>query len=336
MNKNDCLVSVIVPVYNVESFLGKCIDNLLAQSHENIEIILVDDGSKDASGRIADDYSKKDTRIKVAHQNNSGVSSARNLGIGMASGEYICFVDADDTMSEDYVQYLLNLIVDNHADIAMTKDMFNSYRLKQNKDSDKTEVISGYEAAKCFLYYYYPIGVYSKIFTRSLLDNIRFVSELFVGEGFNFNMAALQRADRVCIGYKRVYTYRLDNATSCMTAFNIKKVECGIEALQVIKKNLLFTDRVMLHAWNYANWVTYCSMWIFIKTGKSETLYPELYENYLEIVKRDAHYAFDAPISFSEKIKAFIFMIWPSLYHYLRNGRRIFYSKFLFLAKYSR
>lgn len=98
------LVSIVVPIYNVEKYLAKCIDSILSQTYRNVELILVDDGSIDLSGRICDDYAKKDVRVKVYHKKNGGVSSARNFGIGVAQGEYIAFVDSDDWVGKDYLE----------------------------------------------------------------------------------------------------------------------------------------------------------------------------------------------------------------------------------------
>lgn len=105
------LISVIVPVYNVEQFLPRCVDSILAQTYQNLEIILVDDGARDASGRICDEYAAKDTRIRVIHKENGGLSSARNAGIDAARGEYLAFVDSDDWIEPDTYQHMLERMV---------------------------------------------------------------------------------------------------------------------------------------------------------------------------------------------------------------------------------
>ncbi|MDQ1143763.1 glycosyltransferase involved in cell wall biosynthesis [Bacillus sp. SORGH_AS 510] len=133
MGKSEIKVSVIVPIYNVEKFLSKCIETIINQSYKNLEIILVDDGSPDRSGEICDEYAAKDKRIKVIHQKNSGVSSARNAGINAATGDYVCFADGDDYLMPDYVEYLMDLAVRNDADISLTTDMFSNYQLNQVK-----------------------------------------------------------------------------------------------------------------------------------------------------------------------------------------------------------
>ena len=101
------LISVVVPIYNVEDVLCFCIDSILNQTYSNFELLLVDDGSTDKSGDICDQYARKDTRIRVFHKENGGVSSARNLGIDNAIGECICFVDSDDYLEPDYLEILL-------------------------------------------------------------------------------------------------------------------------------------------------------------------------------------------------------------------------------------
>lgn len=114
-------VTVIVPVYNVSSFLSKCIESICEQEYPFLEIILVDDGSTDESGKICDSYAEKDARIKVIHKQNQGVSSARNTGLDVATGRWICFVDGDDYIMPEYVSYMLALGVAYDADIACRK-----------------------------------------------------------------------------------------------------------------------------------------------------------------------------------------------------------------------
>ena len=101
MENNRPKISIVSPVFNVEKFLARCLDSLVNQTLSDIEIILVDDGSPDNSGRICDEYAKKDDRVIVIHKENGGVSSARNVGIDKAKGKYICFVDSDDYVSKD-------------------------------------------------------------------------------------------------------------------------------------------------------------------------------------------------------------------------------------------
>lgn len=111
------LISVIVPIYNVEKYLDRCVDSIINQTYKNLEIILVDDGSPDNCPKMCDDYAKIDNRIKVVHKENGGLSDARNVGMKVATGEYVSFIDSDDYISLDFYETLLETIVDNDSDI---------------------------------------------------------------------------------------------------------------------------------------------------------------------------------------------------------------------------
>ena len=113
------LISVIVPVYKVEKYLNQCIESVLAQTYQNLEIILVDDGSPDRSGEICEEYAKKDTRIRVLHKSNGGLSTARNTGLQIISGAYIAFLDSDDYLAPDMYETLYRELIENDADIAV-------------------------------------------------------------------------------------------------------------------------------------------------------------------------------------------------------------------------
>ena len=135
--KNMPLVTIIVGIYNGERYLAECIDSILKQDYTNIEIILVDDGSPDDCGKIVDEYAAKDNRINVIHQENAGVSISRNNALNVAKGEYICIIDQDDCISSDYVSYFYNLIKENNAEIALTrqpKKFFGKYEEENFKE----------------------------------------------------------------------------------------------------------------------------------------------------------------------------------------------------------
>ncbi len=125
----DKLISIIIPVYNVERYLRECIDSIIAQTYKNLEIILVDDGSSDKSGEICDEYSKKDSRIKVIHKKNGGLSDARNVALDIAKGDYIGFIDSDDYIEKDMFQILYNLAEEYNAEISS----ISFYKMLENK-----------------------------------------------------------------------------------------------------------------------------------------------------------------------------------------------------------
>lgn len=146
-------ISIIVPVYNVEQYLCECIDSMLAQIFEDYELILVDDGSPDRCGQVCDEYAALDERVRVIHQENAGVSFARNIGIDIARGNYISFVDSDDIISAFYLKELYEKIIEYQADISICemKEFDEKNTFKMNRESDiksiKKKVLSGKEAA---------------------------------------------------------------------------------------------------------------------------------------------------------------------------------------------
>ena len=317
----DIKVSVIVPIYNVGKYLVKCIDSLLKQTHNNIEIILVDDGSPDNSGRICDKYSNLDNRITVIHKDNHGVSAARNTGIDNASGDYICFVDGDDYVMEDYVEYLLKLCVDYNAEISLSERMFSNYR-KAQITNDNISVHSGEDAAVDILCYKMAIGVYNKMFKRSLIgDRVRFIEKQFIGEGFNFNVTAFQLAKTVVIGYRRIYYYRQDNLDSATKKFSEKKWENGLQSIEDIKKNLIIRSNRMMRAWRYAKWRTNSDVFDLIVLSGSQKQCPDMFNKCLKVIKKWNYSAFKTETSRNERLRALAFSINPYIIPFVMKLR---------------
>lgn len=171
-------VSIVVPVYKVEKLLDRCVHSLLNQTYKNLEIILVDDGSPDSSGDICDHYSKIDTRVKVIHKLNGGLSDARNFGIEKASGDYIMFVDSDDYIDEDSVNVLVKFATQNNLDIACA----DAYRIiefegKENKErligeKSFSKVITGEEfLVKSIEDKNYSVAVWSRLYKTDLIKD---------------------------------------------------------------------------------------------------------------------------------------------------------------------
>ena len=152
------LISIIVPVYKVEPYLNKCVDSIINQTYKNIEIILVDDGSPDNCGKICDDYTKKDSRIKVIHKKNGGLSDARNYGIEASIGDYIMFVDSDDYISANMCEILLKTAKKYNADIINCnfEEVFSNAESRINRQAvnKNEEVFSNLDMLKTFFFNY--------------------------------------------------------------------------------------------------------------------------------------------------------------------------------------
>ena len=185
MEKSDELISVIIPVYNVEAYLERCIESIRAQSYLNLDIILVDDGSTDKCGEICDAFAKEDNRIQVFHKKNGGLSDARNFGICHAKGEYIVFLDSDDFVLKDYIGHLYLLIKHFGSDIAVScaKKVYSIENNPNNEEFylEKSLVFSSEEALEDMLYREnIPIYAVAKMYKRFLFLDVQFPKgELF-------------------------------------------------------------------------------------------------------------------------------------------------------------
>lgn len=211
------LISVIVPVYRAEKYLPRCINSILNQTYKNFELILVDDGSPDNSGKICDDYALKDNRIKVIHKENGGVSSARNAGIDVANGEYINFIDSDDWVPLDSLEILLNAIVENNADLSVGGYESRELKIVNNSlpyktilldenflvDASELKILdSGHFHSSC-----------CKLFKKQIIKsaNINFNLSIKQGEDCLFVREYLLNSKKIITLNQNVYYYNLIN-----------------------------------------------------------------------------------------------------------------------------
>jgi len=209
MNR-DTKISVIVPVYNVEEYLARCVDSVLAQTYENLEVILVDDGATDTSGSICDDFAAKDSRVRVIHKENGGLSSARNTGLEAATGECIAFVDSDDWIESDAYAHLLDLMEKHQVKLVCGGRYDVSGKTGQRTVGlcpRREEVISGEElAGRIFLWDGCDSSACDKLYHRSLLENFRY-PEGKVCEDVPVTYKIVLQADRVAMSDKPFYNY---------------------------------------------------------------------------------------------------------------------------------
>ncbi len=187
-------VSVIVPVYNVEKYLPCCLESLMNQTLQNIEIICIDDGSKDSSPAIIDDYALRSSKIKAVHVKNGGVSRARNTALCMAQGDYIGFVDSDDYVSPEMFSTLLEYARESGASIVQC-----SYDKASRRTSEVKTLQEAAEIVTAFMDYDITNAVWDKLYRRDVIDKIRFPEDLKFAEDFEFNAHALIKAERVTI-----------------------------------------------------------------------------------------------------------------------------------------
>lgn len=206
----DAMLSVIVPVYNVEPYLARCVDSILAQTYENLEVILVDDGSRDTSGQICDEYAAKDSRVKVIHKENGGLSSARNAGIDGARGEYLAFVDSDDWIEPDAYAHMLGMMKKYEAKLvcAGRYDVDGATGEKRVGLCPKKEACITAEemVGRIFLWDNCDSSACDKLYHRSLLETFRY-PEGRVCEDVPVTYKIVLRAGRVALCDKPLYNY---------------------------------------------------------------------------------------------------------------------------------
>ena len=224
VSKNP-LISVIVPVYNVEEYLKKCVDSIINQTYKNLEIILVDDGSTDNSSLICDTYAEKYEQIKVIHKKNGGLSDARNVGIDLAKGEYLTFIDSDDWIKEGFIEYLYNLNLSNNTMIAVAPYIVvtnskqincgNGYRnavLEQKEALKRILLDQGYTVSSC-----------SKLYHRSLFDNIKYpVGKIFEDTATTYKL--FLKCESISFGSNGGYYYYKRDNSIINSGYNSKQL----------------------------------------------------------------------------------------------------------------
>ena len=273
MERTALKISVIVPVYKVEPYLRRCVDSILAQTHKNLEVILVDDGSPDGCPAICDEYAAKDSRVKVIHKENGGVSSARNAGLDTATGDYIGFVDSDDWIEPDMYEDLLGALKETEADFSMCGfALLNGP--EAGRETMPPEVMGDRCAAgsvtRTMLYsitqenYPNPIFDYcwGKLFDARLWDKIRFDTMVSVGEDAFAVFQVLQHCFVVGFCRKALYHYDIrpdsaahsDGLTKSRNIYNMTKRMVELDSLTPDVR-VLCVENAVAYTFCYINWL---------------------------------------------------------------------------------
>jgi|WetSurMetagenome_2_1015567.scaffolds.fasta_scaffold13810_6 glycosyltransferase involved in cell wall biosynthesis len=237
-NQNETLVSIIVPCYNVEKYLKRCVDSITNQTYNNIEILLLDDGSTDNSGEIANELAKKDQRIKVLHKKNEGLGFARNSAITNITGNYVTFVDGDDVVSPSYIIKLITLINKYSADIAISQFIKWTKILPSIKNGYYKEgVLSPIEAVECMFYQKkFDTSAWGKLYKANLFNDIKF-SNAYISQDLETIYKLILSTSKIAYSMEPTYYYyiRGDSLTGCK--FNIKKLDI-IKVINAISNNI--------------------------------------------------------------------------------------------------
>lgn len=236
------LISIIVPIFKAEEYLSKCINSILSQTYTNFELLLIDDGSPDNSGKICDEYASKDTRIRVFHKQNGGVSSARNLGLKEAKGEWICWVDADDWIENNMLELLVNKALQDFADMVMCD--YKTIGLKY-KDSTYCEtnilgvsINNKLDLVKDSLSNLISGALWFKICKKDLYTkyNINFIEGADMIEDFSCSIKLIHYSSKITYVNEVLYNYNRLNMDS-LSYYKDKKQICKMVDDSIINLN---------------------------------------------------------------------------------------------------
>lgn len=218
------MISVIVPVYNVEKYLRNCLDSIINQTYTDLEIILIDDGSTDKSGAICDEYAQKDARIKVVHKENGGLSSARNVGLDVASGEYVTFIDSDDYIEFDTVSSVVDAISKEHVEIVLIREKQVNIKGETTKIVGDKPTNTTFFKDKDFLidlvFDKQVNGACDKFYKREFIRDLRFEEGRHHGEDMLFNVCYLDCVKNVGYIDSIKYSYVANEGSVTHSSFN--------------------------------------------------------------------------------------------------------------------
>ncbi len=220
------LVSVIVPIYKVEAFLDRCVQSILNQTYSNLEVILVDDGSPDNCGRMCDEYALKDSRVRVIHKENGGLSDARNAGIAKATGAYITFIDSDDYVEADYVQVLYDTLKRGKAMMAISSHrVLYDGGMVLSKGTDENTVLDPATVLDRMLYHEdIDLSAWGKLYARQLWENVRFPKgRLFEDAATTYKL--MDKCSRIAVDSKETYNYIIRQNSISNNEFSPKKMD---------------------------------------------------------------------------------------------------------------
>ena len=247
MVDKNILVSIIVPVYNVEDYIDQCIERIVDQTYSNLEIILIDDGSTDDSGKIIDNWAKKDSRITVVHQENAGLSAARNIGIVNSHGKWLSFIDSDDYVSPKYIEVMLSaanttkaqLVISNYSEVDETTNAIGN--IKHNP-------VGIYNVRKFWTLFYskksniVPLVVsWNKLYMRDIFNNIKFKPNI-INEDEEIIYSIIKNAKKIAIISNSLYYYRINRDGSIMNNINNTVIRKSIYDIYNFRIRKMYDD----------------------------------------------------------------------------------------------
>jgi len=307
----DICVSVIVPIYNVETYLKECIDSIINQTYRKFELILVDDGSTDNCGEICDEYAKQYKYIKVIHKRNEGLSSARNIGIENALGDYYCFIDSDDFIHPEYLSTLTELAVKYNADLVCCRYV-KGYECRWN--DNEPEKLTFYNEGEII------DNIYIDDSVKTVAWNKLYKKDFFVKYGLRYpkykihedmflSPQILYYAKCMVITSKSLYFYRVRKDSIIMSDFSLRK----LDLLEAVEFRLKFFKQIHKNKLYYLELESYIRKLIHFYSimSKEDKV---LYKEQLNIIRRKykllrKKYLWDPNLNFRSKVRLVMFII---------------------------
>lgn len=317
------MVSVIVPIYNVEKYLKNCIECLIQQSYEELEILLIDDGSTDTSGQIADQYAMKDPRIHVIHQKNGGLSAARNKGLDVAKGEYICFVDSDDTVHHDFIKTLFGLCEEKHCEIAQCGFLRTSEIRNEDKMIDCMDACI-YTNIEMLDKIYSALSVetivaWNKLYHREVFNGVKFPEGmLHEDEATTFRL--IYNASHVVRISQPLYYYYQNDLGIMRKNYSLKR----LDILKALEMRMQFFKEKELTELYYKDTYKYlCKILIqYYEVAHMQETHKEVLQSLIQKYHAQLKDSKDSRWSLKRRMALYVFGLFPQLYVPLMCGKR--------------
>jgi glycosyltransferase involved in cell wall biosynthesis len=310
------LISIIVPIYNTEQYLAKCIESILEQTYHRLELILINDGSTDHSLDICKHYQSMDERIVLIDKRNEGVSAARNLGISLAKGDYIGFVDSDDYIEKNMYETLIRQMEeDNTALCVMSYHTIRSYGLKQEK-----RIISQKEAINELLLLRFPTSLWACLYSKDIIKGISLNAQIHFFEDFEFNYRILLDADRISLCNQELYHYRTNVNGANNQSINDKRLSC-LKVGDIVLESLKNKHPDLMKSSIYFR--THFLISVILSIAKSHNVDIKYYEKasqYTRKIRKEALLSKLIPLKY--KLVLFLYLLSPSL-----STRSIYYIR---------
>ena len=316
------LISIIVPIYNVEKLLPRCIDSIINQTYKNIEIILVDDGSPDNCGKICDEYASKDSRIKILHKENGGLSDARNKGLDIALGDYIMFIDSDDYINPLMVEILYENLINNNADLSICKYMKVNNSDIYNVDKNN-QTINVYNKIECFNNLYNELYVtteiaWNKLYKKNLWNQIRYPIKKLHEDEFVIHHL-IEKCNKIVYTNLELYYYydREDSITHIYNKRRLDAIDAFEERMKFFKeKNYESLYVKSAIAYLKVLGISYVKLNKFYKKDEICFKTKVKFNNDLKIIYKKIK------IPSINKIQFFVMKNMPNLYYFLQQKIR--------------